>query len=155
MKPRHDAMDTDVPSQLRELAEVTRDRLPSPHVEAALMRAFAQQATAPRPRVAWIPAFAASAALAAVVAVLVLLVRDVPRPASVAVVAVSLPDGFVEVPGAAALPRLDSARIVRYELPLAALPAYGIDVLRYPTSIVEADLVIGQDGYARAIRVIN
>ena len=149
----------DLRARLRELADAADGRLPSPRVEAALMRAFAG-AHAPRPaviapRLPWFRAVAACATLAALVAVLVLQVRNVPRSVPVpAAAAVALPDGFIEVPGAASLPRLESARIVRYELPLAALPAYGLEIAPgAERRAVEADLLIGQDGYTRAIRL--
>lgn len=63
---------------------------------------------------------------------------------------------FMPVPGAAALPDLESGRIVRVELPLTALPAYGVDIA--PDALrseVAADLLVGQDGYTRAIRLVQ
>jgi len=66
------------------------------------------------------------------------------------------PAGFVPVPAAAALPRFESGVIVRVALPVTALPSYGIDIS--PASSgqpVEADVLLGQDGLARAIRLVN
>jgi hypothetical protein len=55
-----------------------------------------------------------------------------------------------------ALPPLESGTIVRVALPVTALPSYGIqivpDIHRYS---VEADLLVGQDGMTRAIRLVN
>lgn len=65
------------------------------------------------------------------------------------------PAGFVELPGAAGLPQFESGTIVRLELPVASLPAYGIEI---PAAAderpVEADLLVGQDGLTRAIRLV-
>jgi hypothetical protein len=57
---------------------------------------------------------------------------------------------------AAGLPQFESGVIVRVALPAAALPSYGIDIS--PASSdrpVEADVLVGQDGVARAIRLVN
>jgi hypothetical protein len=61
---------------------------------------------------------------------------------------------FVPLPGAFALPDFESGRIVRIEVPLAGLPAFGIDLVpdAMPAA-VEADFLIGQDGLPRAIRL--
>ena len=65
------------------------------------------------------------------------------------------PAGFVELPGAAGLPQFESGTIVRLVLPVASLPAYGIEI---PAAAderpVEADLLVGQDGLTRAIRLV-
>jgi hypothetical protein len=140
-------------------------------VEAELMRAFAgalaKPAGQPARPVRWFPALAASALLAAAVVLLVLQTRGVPTrtPGSEdgqAALASSSADtvvdmsSFVPVPGAAALPRLESATIVRFELSLAELPAYGVEIVPDAARrAVEADLLIGQDGYARAIRIVT
>jgi hypothetical protein len=66
------------------------------------------------------------------------------------------PQGFVGVPTAAGLPRFESGVIVRMSLPVTALPSFGVDIS--PASgdqPVEADVLVGQDGLARAIRLVN
>jgi hypothetical protein len=66
------------------------------------------------------------------------------------------PAGFVPVPAAAGLPQFESGVIVRVALPVTALPSYGVDIS--PASSdhpVEADVLLGQDGLARAIRLVN
>jgi hypothetical protein len=63
---------------------------------------------------------------------------------------------FVALPTAIGLPALESGRIVRVELQTAMLPAYGLDVMPdQPGSIVEADVLVGQDGQPRAIRFVS
>jgi hypothetical protein len=62
---------------------------------------------------------------------------------------------FVALPAAVGLPPFESGVIVRMELPLAALPAYGLEMVPGRRTPVEADLLIGQDGQARAIRLVS
>jgi hypothetical protein len=65
-------------------------------------------------------------------------------------------EGFVALPTAAGLPALESGRIIRIDLPVASLPAYGVEVIpdaQRPE--VEADLLVGQDGQPRAIRLVT
>jgi len=62
---------------------------------------------------------------------------------------------FIALPAAAGLPDFESGVIVRMELPQAALPAYGLEIVTGTKLPVEADLLIGQDGQARAIRLVN
>ncbi len=65
------------------------------------------------------------------------------------------PSGFVELPWSAGLPPFESGEIVRMEVPVATLPTYGIDISAGSASgPVEADVLIGQDGFARAIRLV-
>src|SRR6266542_3058399 len=66
------------------------------------------------------------------------------------------PQGFVAVPAAAALPQFESGVIVRMSLPVTALPSYGVDISPASSDApVEADVLVGQDGRARAIRLVN
>jgi hypothetical protein len=63
---------------------------------------------------------------------------------------------FTMIPAAVDLPPLESARIVRMEVPVSALPDYGLQIVsdgRRPA--VEADLLVGQDGLARGIRLLS
>ena len=62
---------------------------------------------------------------------------------------------FITLPAAIGMPDFESGVIVRLELPLAALPAYGFEFVPGSKTPVEADLLIGQDGQARAIRLVN
>lgn len=61
---------------------------------------------------------------------------------------------FVLLPGAAGFPALERGHIIRVEIPLTNLPAYGIDLVPDASPrIVEADFLIGQDGMPRALRL--
>jgi hypothetical protein len=66
------------------------------------------------------------------------------------------PSGFVDLPWTTGLPAFESGEIVRMDIPVASLPTYGIDISpgagRGP---VEADVLIGQDGFARQIRLVT
>jgi hypothetical protein len=65
-------------------------------------------------------------------------------------------EGFVMLPAALGLPDFESGEIVRMELPIASLPAYGIEIEPDARATpVEADLLVGQDGQARAIRLVT
>jgi hypothetical protein len=62
---------------------------------------------------------------------------------------------FVLIPAAVGLPALESASIVRIELPLSVLPSYGLEILpEAKRSQVEADVLVGQDGQPRGIRLV-
>jgi hypothetical protein len=66
------------------------------------------------------------------------------------------PSGFVDLPWTAGLPAFESGEIVRMDVPVASLPAYGIDISSGTgKGPVEADVLIGQDGFARAIRLVK
>jgi hypothetical protein len=64
-------------------------------------------------------------------------------------------EGFVPLPAAVGLPDFESGEIVRMELPVTSLPAYGLEIAPDARqSPVEADVLVGQDGQARAIRLV-
>jgi hypothetical protein len=81
-------------------------------------------------------------------------VRPRPRPAP------KVPEirsvEFVALPGAASLPRFESGSIVRVDLPLSSLAAYGVDISTSGgKGPIKADLLVGQDGEPRAIRLVS
>jgi hypothetical protein len=78
--------------------------------------------------------------------------RHVPETARTGLIE---PAGFVAVPGAASLPQFESGTIVRLELPVSVLPEYGVDIFPAEGQPVEADVLVGQDGQARAIRLVT
>jgi hypothetical protein len=63
--------------------------------------------------------------------------------------------GFIPLPAADGLPGFDSGMIVRVALPTASLPAFGLAIAPEATQTVNADLLVGQDGQARAIRLVS
>jgi hypothetical protein len=61
---------------------------------------------------------------------------------------------FVVLPGANALPRLESGRVIRIEIPESELSSVGL----WPSmhaGVVQADVLVGQDGLARAVRLVQ
>jgi anti-sigma factor RsiW len=73
---------------------------------------------------------------------------DAPKPGASGVAAVTAAPaadaepGFVVLPGASALARLESGQVIRVELPSAE-------------GAIQADVLIGQDGLARAVRLVQ
>jgi anti-sigma factor RsiW len=68
--------------------------------------------------------------------------------------AASAETAFVVLPGADALPRLESGRVIRIEIPESELRSVGL----WPpvhAGAVQADVLVGQDGLARAIRLVQ
>jgi len=99
------------------------------------------------PRYTW-PRFALAACLTAVLAIAVLVS---PKPA--AKVAAESP--FVEIPYVAPLAPYERTAVMRMEVPVAALVAAGLEVHGPdPGSTLTADVLVGQDGQPRAIRLI-
>lgn len=134
---------------LKALSATTRHVSASPAVERTVM-ADMRRVAKPRPRSrAWIPV--AAALLIATGSGAWIARQTSPRSATA-----MRPAAFVEVPGAAMLPPLESAAIVRVALPVAELPSYGIQIVpEIGVATVEADLLVAQDGHARAIRLVR
>lgn len=65
------------------------------------------------------------------------------------------PVQFVPWPGAQVLPPLESGELIRVGLPLSALPALGLQPPSSAVSVVQAEIVVGQDGFARAVRLVQ
>ena len=65
-------------------------------------------------------------------------------------------EGFIVLPAAVGLPAFESGQIVRIDVPVASLPAYGVPLIPdAATREIEADVLIGQDGQPRAIRLVS
>ena len=65
------------------------------------------------------------------------------------------PSEFVVVPGAAALPPMESGELVRIDLPVSLLPSLGVVPPSNSVARVKADLIVGQDGLPRAVRLVD
>jgi hypothetical protein len=135
---------------LRGLADSTNVPPVDPRREAALMAAFdaagTRRVAVPRGRGYW-----SMAALATAASLLIAVV--VPSPRSVTVEA--QPNEFVMVPGAAALPPMESGSLVRMDMPVSMLPSLGVTPPAGHVTAVKADLIVGQDGLPRAVRLVN
>jgi hypothetical protein len=143
---------------LRRLNDATVPPPADPARETALMAAFDAAFASPR---ATTHGHWSLAALAAAAAVLIAVAlpwgpagRRGPTPPSSAR-DVQLATDFVIVPGAASLPPMESGTLVRLDLPVSVLPSLGVTPPATGHTTVKADLVIGQDGLTRAVRLVN
>jgi anti-sigma factor RsiW len=143
-----------------------------PRVEARLRAAFrvhtGREGRTPSRR--WIPAVTWATAFAVMFALGALLVRprqpEAARPAQHTVeLAVLLPqadaDGFIPLPNAAGVAAGDAAdeddvNLVRVAVPRSAMVALGFDVSTdRAEELVQADVMFGSNGVARAVRFLD
>ena len=81
--------------------------------------------------------------------------RSVPATESLNA-AVQPTSGFVPVPFAGGFARGDSGVIVRVQVPRAALAELGYPVDEMQSQgMVQADLLVGEDGWPRAVRIVK
>ena len=176
MTERHDnSHDLELALALRRLDDAVDVPPIDPAREAALMAAFdAVAARAPQPRRSR-RSYWAMAGLATAATLLIAVGLDPARmgrhgtppggntglhkPLSSSSRGVPLepqpPGEFVMVPGAAALPPMESGELVRMELPVSMLPSLGVVPPASSVARVRADLIVGQDGLTRAVRLVN
>jgi hypothetical protein len=115
---------------------------PPPGLEAALL---AQLKKRPGRIISWPLALEALAA-AAVIAIAVVGSRA-PEPVET---------GFVSVPFVEPIGPTETARVVRVRMPVGALAKWGMPVATAnPNQSIDADVVLGEDGLARAVRFIQ
>jgi hypothetical protein len=146
-----------VVSALRRLAQDTEVPAADPQAERALLEAFDaawEQTRAPaRSRFSRPSAVAALLALAATLAWMIATrSARAPAPAPAAAVPLATTE-FVIWPGAAELPRFESGHLMRMELPVSALPSLGLVPPASRAAVVQADVLVGQDGFPRAVRL--
>jgi hypothetical protein len=153
--------DRDLALALRRLDDAVVVPEVDPVREAALMAAFdAAQAArrgTPRARGRQYWGMAGLAAAAAVMIVVALSPGHEPSTSSVRSVHSDPqpPNEFVMLPGTAGLPSLESGSLVRMDLPVSVLPSMGVALPQGRATAVKADVIIGQDGVARAVRLVN
>lgn len=145
----------DLASALRQVAQSTVVPPLDPDRERVLLEAFDRAQAETRATVrsgAWRPAaVAALLALAAAMA-WVIVGRSVRAPALPAVAPLRTTE-FVLWPGAAELPTFESGHLMRMEVPVSALPSLGLAPPASTVGVVKADVLIGQDGLPRAVRL--
>jgi hypothetical protein len=166
--------DLDLALALRRLADSTPVPPVDPAREAALMAAFDASigGRAPGTRRAVRP-YWGMAGLATAAAFLIVVVLSPVRagrhgtpPTGEQASYTSLPSSsnrgvqpepgeFFIVPGAAALPPMESGSLVRMDMPVSMLPSLGVTPPGGHATVVKADLIFGQDGLPRAVRLIN
>jgi anti-sigma factor RsiW len=160
---RYAAADAVVPG-LRLLAgEMKRVSAP-PRVEAQLVRAYRERYSQRVPPVAEVRRWwAAAAAVLLAAGALWIGVRPPRSPLGVtnfpapAVAGVEPDDAaFVPLPNAAGAAQDDDVDLVRVELPRSAITALGIPASDdSDAESVEAEVLVGPDGMARAVRFLN
>jgi hypothetical protein len=142
-------------SGLKAVAGLTSGARPPVEMERRLLDAYAgMHAQASRTRTYSRVWRAAAAVLLIAAGLSTWSVWDVP-PGSPANSARGPFDEFMPLPIASALPALESGVIVRIQVPVSALPRYGLVMPDTRKSEVQADLLVGQDGQPRAIRLIS
>jgi hypothetical protein len=135
---------------LRVLGEEHRIIGAPPRLESRLRAAVRSRSSAAAgPWIRWrIPAVGAAAVLA------LLLIRSQHRAGTVEPFKPSA--DFVVLPASFALPPPSATTIVRLELRKSDLRQYGFDVPPpVESELVSADFVVGEDGLARAVRLIQ
>jgi hypothetical protein len=116
---------------------------PPPGLEAALLKHLSMQMKRRRV-IAW-PLVVEVLAAAAIVVIAIYS-----RPAA------SAPGEFVTVPYSAPIGPYERAELVRVNVPVVALAQWGLSVPAVdPGRRVNADVVIGEDGLARAVRLVG
>jgi hypothetical protein len=90
-----------------------------------------------------------AAAIAAGLAVSILVPRKQPVAPSY------MAPKFVAIPFTAPLDPRENATIVRMDIRVAVLNSAGFRIMGDPSAIVTADVLVGEDGLAHAIRVLN
>jgi hypothetical protein len=168
MERHDDAIDPDLAQAFRRLNAAAVPPV-DPAREAALLAAFDAEYGVSRPkrRDYWyLSAFAAAAAVLIAVGISPALTgrhgplpdgpaHVSPAPSPTRGVQSDPPSEFVIVPEASALPPMESGTLVRVHLPAAELSSYGVTPPPGQTSVVTADLIVGQDGLTRAVRIVN
>ena len=167
--------DLDLALALRRLADSTNVPAVDPAREMALMAAFdaSVRRNAQAPRGAVRRPYWGMAGLSAAAALLIVVVLSPVRagrhgipstgeqgspsslPSSSDRGVQSEPGEFVIVPGAVALPPMESGSLVRMDMPVSMLPSLGLTPPGGHASVVKADLIVGQDGLPRAVRLLN
>ena len=127
-------------------------------VEDRLLTEFRRRSRLRRKR-AWMSA-ASAGAVAAAIAVLLWIGPLTPRHAPSTADAPAMTDeataGFYPLPDAEALPPVESAMVVRVQMPMASLELIGFPINQDRASDrVEAEVLLGQDGLARGVRLVE
>jgi hypothetical protein len=145
---------------LNDALSSLRDRIEVPPIdperERALLAVFDAYWARPRPRRSrWVWTTAAAALIVLAVGLNWIVVTHPPRSRAETADAVADSAGFVPWPGSDAGPPFESGALIRVDLPVSALPALGLWPPSSAAGVVQADIVVGQDGSARAVRLVQ
>ena len=131
--------------QLRSFRETLSASAPASVERARFLSRIDQAERGRRRRLFFVPATAALLAGAA----LLLLSLSGPAPRS----AGAGEHGFVPIPYAAPITSYERSSVVSMQIPVANLLAQGFSIVADPTSIVRADVLLGEDGNPHAVRL--
>jgi len=151
------ADERDLVEGLRALSSDRPCQAPA-YIEHRLVTEFRRRSRLRRAR-AWLSA-ASVGAIAAAIAVLLWIGPLAPRRAASPVDSLAMADettaGFYPLPDAEALPPVESAMVVRVQIPMASLELIGFPINQDRASDrVEAEVLLGQDGLARGVRLVE
>jgi hypothetical protein len=135
---------------LKMLREADARRCAPAEVEERVLNAFRE---APRalPRHPWFWGWTAAAAVIALACVTSLI----SQPEILVQGSASAPIEFYPVTPGEPVESSDISALIRVRLPRSALIGYGLALPPYLPEKVEADLLVGNDGTAYAVRVVN
>ncbi len=153
---------------LRAVAASCRKLEAPARVEARLLTAFRAQSGIPARRTQrrWIPALTWAAAFAAMLALgFFLMQQRAPEAAQSTVsrgverASVEMPndmEGFIPLPNTEAVQANEEMGVVHVEVPRSAMLAVGLEVSADRAGeMVQADVMLGSDGVARAVRFLD
>lgn len=143
---------TDLLEDLRALAADGPHQAP-PHIESRLRAEFRRQ-NRRRKFMGWIPAMGIPAAAA--VALFVWMHAAPVQPVANATEEDADATSFYPLPQAESLPAVENAMVVRVQLLVSSLQLMGVPVSEDGADAsVQADLLLGQDGLARGVRLVQ
>lgn len=143
-------------TELTALRDDMRPRHAPDRLEQALRRKFREQHSTERPRRTWWQVWGVAAAVATIVlAVLVLRpTPEAPQPTEVA--SGEIATDYIPIGYSAPLSPDEFAQIIRVSVPRSDMAQFGLPIrLDTGPDRVTADVVLGEDGVARAIRFVQ
>jgi hypothetical protein len=150
-----ESVDRDLLGALRRLAEETIVPPADPAREAALLTAFdSARQQPPRSHGTWWWMAGLATAAALLIGAGIEPYRGRPGNVDLLPSHLVVVGEFVPWPGARDLPPLESGELLRVDLPVSMLPALGMAPPATHGTQVKADVIIGQDGLARAVRLV-
>ena len=150
-------MNEDTPTGLRALGQSLRGREAPPRVERALVAEFRQRQAQRQGRGSWWRMLAPVAAVAVVLIVALALnwQPDLPEVAPV-VAARELTTDYFPVGFGMPLDTREFTQVIRISVPRSEMTQFGLPAFgNGGADRVQADVVLGEDGVARAIRFVH
>ena len=145
-----------IPTELESLRDAMRTVQPPASIEQALLREFRSRQAARRPSSGRRFVWAVALAMATLV-VAVLVLRPAPQPPeAVASAAPALATGYIPIGYGQPLYPEEFVQVVRISVPRSEVVQFGLPLAPDAgEDRVMADVVLGEDGIARAIRFVQ